>query len=56
MHVGDRMWTDQELNQYAYEPEDDPRLAHLAVILYTFAAVAATVLTIVIVLYSPMHR
>ena len=49
------MWTDQELNQYAYEPEDDPRLAHMAVILYTVAAVAATLVTIVLVLRSPMH-
>ena len=49
------MWTDQELDQFAYSPEDDPTLAHWAVILYVLAAVAATLVTIVIVLRSPMH-
>lgn len=55
MHVVDHMWTDQELDQFAYDAEDAPRLAHMAVILYTFAAVAATLVTIVLVLRSPMH-
>jgi hypothetical protein len=49
------MWTDQELDQYAYDPEADPRLAHWTVILYVLAAVASTIVTIVIVLRSPMH-
>jgi hypothetical protein len=49
------MWTDQELDQYAYDPEDDPMLGHLSVILYLVAAAASVVLTIYLVLRSPMH-
>ena len=49
------MWTDQDLDQYAYDPEGDPVLAHFAIILYILAAVAGTVLTILIVMRSPMH-
>ena len=49
------MWTDQELNQYAFDAEADPELGHFAVVMYVLAAVAATVLTIVVVHYSPMH-
>ena len=49
------MWTDQELDQFAYSPEDDPALAHWAVILYVLAAVAATLVTLVLVMRSPMH-
>lgn len=49
------MWTDQELNQYAFDPEADPVLGHFAVIMYVLAAVAATALTIFMVIRSPMH-
>lgn len=49
------MWTDQALDQYAYDPEDDPRLGRLAVVLFAFAALAGTLLTILLVLRSPMH-
>ena len=49
------MWTDQDLDQYAYNPEGDPTLAHFSVILYLLAAVASTLVTIYIVLHSPMH-
>lgn len=49
------MWTDQELNQFAFDPEDDPRLAHVAIALYLAAAVASALVTILIVMRSPMH-
>lgn len=49
------MWTDQEFVQYAYDPEDDPRLGHLAIILYLAAALTSALVTIYLVLQSPMH-
>jgi hypothetical protein len=55
MQVFGDMWTDQDLEQYAYDPEDDPVLAHFSIILYLLAAVTSTLLTIYIVLHSPMH-
>ena len=55
MHVFAGMWTDQDLDQYAYDPEGDPALGHFTIILYVLAALAATLLTIFITLHSPMH-
>lgn len=55
MHTARRMWTDETFDQFEFEAEDDPRLAHFAIVMYAMAAVAATVLTIFLVLHSPMH-
>lgn len=49
------MWNDQQLDQYVFEAEEDPMLGHFAVVMYLIAAVAATLVTILVVLRSPMH-
>ena len=49
------MWTDQEAEPDYFEVEGDPTLAHFAVVMYLLAAAAATLVTIFIVIRSPMH-